>query len=260
MHARDAPLGHSHRRTFRHVTCAASSCYAVASDRAQPGAGGRSSGSREGWPNHPGEMFAAARRWPGSQPANHKSLARRRPAHVETLGQRCRLQVALPKPRHGARRDQPPARTFGCGRLDRTRPAGRLRRVDSTQPHLGCGRRKHPMTDISRMLPYVALAPASPRGCGLRACEPFISRCPASQLARNHATVRRRPSSNSVAAWNQISRAARLVSSTRRGCPSGLLASQRISPVKSVACATSATSSRIKISRPTPILRGSGLL
>ena len=50
---------------------------------------------------------------------------------------------------------------------------------------------------------------------------------------------------------------ARLVSSARRGWPSGLVASQRISPVKPVSRTMSSTSSRIVISWPTPRLTGS---
>jgi cell division protein FtsA len=43
----------------------------------------------------------------------------------------------------------------------------------------------------------------------------------------------------------------------RRGCPSGLLGSQRISPSKPVRRAIVSVSSRIVISRPTPRLTGS---
>ena len=69
--------------------------------------------------------------------------------------------------------------------------------------------------------------------------------------------VRRRPSSNDVVAAKPKRSRARLVSSARRGWPSGLVASQRISPSKPVSSAISSTSSRIVISRPTPRLTGS---
>ena len=56
------------------------------------------------------------------------------------------------------------------------------------------------------------------------------------------------PEASETDAANPNRSRARDVSSARRGCPSGLSGSQRVSPLKPVASAISRTSSRIAIS------------
>jgi len=64
--------------------------------------------------------------------------------------------------------------------------------------------------------------------------------------------ARRRPSSKPVWARKPKSRSARAVSRLRRGCPLGLVVSQRIAPVKPVRRAMCSTSALMVISRPAP--------
>ena len=98
--------------------------------------------------------------------------------------------------------------------------------------------------------------PVAGGGCG--ASPGQWSRASASaRWARYQSTVRRRPWAKSVRASNPKAAAARLGSTRRRGWPSGLEASQRISPSKPVASATSLTRSRMGNSSSVPRLTGS---
>ncbi len=84
-----------------------------------------------------------------------------------------------------------------------------------------------------------------------------LSEAPSWFCSRHHCIVSRRPSSNGVAASNPNSRA-RLVSRQRRGCPSGLSASQTTFPRYPARAAIFSVSSRMLISNPAPTFTGSG--